>query len=182
MKKIILSVIILIGICSQSIAGSSANSGYLFPLKEPVKLKGQIVCSAWYSYKRADMNGQKYQALNYPCREGSEILAPEDGIVLDTGYAKYAGVFVKILIPKTGEVIEFDHLSNWSVVRNQKVTRGSVIGYTGRTGRTTGAHLRIVLYKNGNKSFAGASTWGMNYDDFVYIAGSSREELKFDFL
>lgn len=175
-------VIIILLVLSFFVSCARADT-YLFPVKEPIYIKNKILCTAWYSYRRADMGGKQYRALNLPSREGSEILACASGKVIDTGYQRYAGVYIKIKIDNTNIVYEVNHLSNWNVKKGEDVKRGDVIGYVGRSGRTTGAHLRIVFYKDGEKMFINATTWGLDpYKDFEYSAGSSRDELRFDFL
>ena len=55
-------------------------------------------------------------------------------VVLDHGY---------------GILTKYGHLSRFAVSDGQRVTRGTVIGYVGSTGRSTGAHLHYEIWMNG---------------------------------
>ena len=74
--------------------------------------------------------------------------AIEDGIILscgkDTaanGYAK----FVWVSYPRINKKFLHYHLDSISVKKGQKVKRGTVLGYTGKTGKATGIHLHLGI-------------------------------------
>lgn len=146
---------------------------YLFPLANPQYTRqGQIICTSWYSKTRTEfINGRKttyeYKALNYPAKYGTDILASGDGIVIDTLCDGYEGLTVTIQYDN-GLTMRICHLSKQIVLDGQRVARGQLIGKIGRSGRTTGSHLRIVVEKNGERVFCNAETWGLKYDDFYY--------------
>lgn len=181
-------IIMLLLLCSISF------SAYCFPLQEPVIINGKILCTAWYSYKRPDMKGEKYKAGNYPAREGSLILSCDDGIVISAGQTsgdRNSGWKITVL-QDDGVTVEYCHVgSQWVLppriyakdkkLPGTKVTKGMPIGTVGRTGRTSGSHLRIVFYRAGAKAFFSAESYGMVYEDFVYRAGS-KEDLRFDYI
>lgn len=51
----------------------------------------------------------------------------------------------------TGEMIRFSHLSRLNTAPNARIRGGSVIGFTGNTGNTTGPHLDLEYYTKGGK-------------------------------
>lgn len=176
-------------------ANAEVLTKYIFPLEEPVIINNKILCTAWYSYRRPDLNGAKYEALNYPAREGSAVLACIGGTVKSIKYFKYSGNTIRI-INDDGTELEYCHLDSYVVhgqyinkgkyVAGSRVEAGDIIGFVGRTGRTTGSHLRLVRYKLARgvltKDFICSEDFGLPYDKFDYRAGASKEELKFDFL
>lgn len=193
MKKII----IILALILFPVIGTTETiiTDYAFPLQEPVYIGNKILCTAWYSYKRQDMNGTKYQALNYPAREGSIVLACNSGQVISCGQMsgdRYSGWKV-VILQDDGVTVEYCHLSNQWVLPprigpkgialpGSKVSKGDPIGTVGRTGRTTGSHLRIVFLKSGKRMFVAAETFGKAYDDFEYRVGNTKDDLKFDLL
>jgi len=42
----------------------------------------------------------------------------------------------------------YAHLSEFNVRKNQKVTRGEIIGFVGNTGKSTGPHLHYEVRRN----------------------------------
>lgn len=73
--------------------------------------------------------------------------AIEDGEVLSCGKdANYANaLFVWVKYPRIGIKLLHYHLSKISVTKGQKVTAGTLIGYTGKTGLATGIHLHLGM-------------------------------------
>jgi murein DD-endopeptidase MepM/ murein hydrolase activator NlpD len=163
MKKFILIAVVM------SCAFANVNNSF-FPLKSPVYYNGKIVCTSWYSQYRTE-NGKTYQykALNYPAKFGTDIQASWGGIVIDTLIDGYEGATVTILYDN-GLTVRYCHLSKQMVLDgpNSRVSAGDIIGKVGRSGRTTGSHLRIVVEKNGDRTFCNAQTWGLKYTDFYY--------------
>jgi len=48
-----------------------------------------------------------------------------------------------------GYETRYAHMSTFNVKRGEKVKRGSVIGYVGNTGTSTGPHIHYEVHKNG---------------------------------
>lgn len=44
----------------------------------------------------------------------------------------------------------YAHMSKMAVKQGQKVTQGTIIGYVGSTGYSTGPHLHFEVIKNGS--------------------------------
>jgi len=124
-----------------------------FPLKEEdcFMVGDRVSITSWYTLVRSDTNGLTYKALNIPARPNSPVYAIADGLVTATGDARffrperrpYTGMFIEIT-SKSGLVVSYEHLNDWSVCRGDYVLAGDEIGCVGGSGRTTGFHLRLV--------------------------------------
>jgi hypothetical protein len=83
-----------------------------------------------------------HNGIDFSLPVGSRLYAADNGIVL---YANWSGNGFGNLIKVQsawGQYI-YAHLASFAVVPNQKVERGQIIGYSGNTGRSTGAHLHF---------------------------------------
>jgi murein DD-endopeptidase MepM/ murein hydrolase activator NlpD len=49
-----------------------------------------------------------------------------------------------------GMATRYGHLSKFAVVPGQEIRRGDIIGYSGMSGRTTGAHVHFEVRLGGN--------------------------------
>lgn len=85
-----------------------------------------------------------HNGIDYGVATGTEVRAAADGIVEKIGYdADGYGVYVKI---DHGEFITlYAHLSQALAVKNDKVWAGEVIGLSGSSGFSTGAHVHFEL-------------------------------------
>lgn len=79
---------------------------------------------------------------------GSAIYATAEGVITS---ASYRGGYGNLVIISHGYGFEtyYAHLSRFAVSSGQRVKRGQVIGYMGRTGRVTGTHLHYEVRVNG---------------------------------
>lgn len=143
--------------------------GYIFPLLDPVFVQGKIVCTSWFTKERTE-NGKTYQykALNYPCKYGATIVSPADGVVTYTQIDGYEGALLVIRFDD-GTECSIAHLSKYLVLDGQRVFKGQQIARAGKSGRTTGVHLRVRFSRNGEVLFCNAQTWGKKYGDFEYV-------------
>ena len=79
---------------------------------------------------------------------GVPVKATADGVV--TFADRYAGYGMMLDIQHgRGVVTRYAHLSGFAVSEGQAVTSGEIIGYVGRSGRSTGAHLHYEVRVNG---------------------------------
>ena len=84
---------------------------------------------------------------------GTEILAAADGVVINVAnqdaYRGCRGVaYGRFIVVKHGNGLTtlYAHLSRTVVSAGERVSRGQVIGYMGRTGRATGIHVHFVVF------------------------------------
>ena len=75
---------------------------------------------------------------------GSAVRAPADGVVVKTGFQRYAGNYVVIQHSRKFQTRYF-HLSHILVHRGEKVKMGEEVALSGNTGRTTGPHLHYEV-------------------------------------
>ena len=89
--------------------------------------------------------------------------AVTNGYVSSSGTDSDGGAkFVWVQYPSLGVRMMHYHLDSISVTSGQKVTRGTLLGYTGMTGRATGIHLHLGIKKIGSNDWINAETWSAN--------------------
>lgn len=92
-----------------------------------------------------------YTAIDVANSEGTALLAPADGVIT---FAEGFGGYGNCLQMDSGQYhFLMGHLSSFNVVVGQTVTKGQIIGYIGNTGDSTGAHLHLEVYVNGDKQY-----------------------------
>lgn len=92
---------------------------------------------------------QFHYGMDFTASIGTKIYATGDGVVKDVqsiggGYGKW------IMIDHGfGYETLYAHMTGFNVKEGQKVKRGSVIGFVGTTGTSTGPHVHYEVHKNG---------------------------------
>ena len=89
-----------------------------------------------YSFKTEFHNGIDIEA--FPC---AEIRATAPGKVIDINWTSHFGLTIAIK-HKYGFTSLYSHCQRTSVKLNQKISKGDIIGYVGKTGKTT----RYICY------------------------------------
>lgn len=92
--------------------------------------------------------GRTHQGVDLAGPVGTPVLAPGDGVVVFAGRQNGYGNLIKIE-HALGTETRYAHLSKIRVKVGQKVSRGSLIGDMGNTGRSTGPHLHYEVRVNG---------------------------------
>lgn len=107
---------------------------FLWPVQGPI--------SGVYGSSRI-LNGQERQphyGIDIAAPEGTEIIAPAGGIIRLAEDLYLTGGTV-ILDHGFGVSSTFIHMRNYIVKAGQNIKQGELLGYVGKTGRATGAHL-----------------------------------------
>jgi murein DD-endopeptidase MepM/ murein hydrolase activator NlpD len=108
---------------------------------------------------QTELNGEmlgQHNGVDFLVPEGTPVIAPCDGKVVQCGWGPVYGNHVKIevdrpILNSLGlpclAVVSLAHLSSIDdkVVLNQHVFRGQPIGLSGKTGNATGPHLHVAL-------------------------------------
>lgn len=132
-------------------------------------------------YKKFGFNG--HEGVDFGTPTGVELLSPFDGIILrDTDNAKEDNYGIKVVVwsPELKIALWFCHLSDNLVSVGDKVKAGQVIGHTGNTGNSTGAHCHVnfcetdatgnrINTSNGYKGF-------LNIFDYVDFIEPNKED------
>ncbi len=90
-----------------------------------------------------------HYGMDFTAPVGTEIYSTGDGVVKDvqtsrTGFGRWV-----IIDHGFGYETLYGHMSGFNVKKGQTVKRGSVIGYVGNTGKSTGPHIHYEVHKNG---------------------------------
>ncbi len=89
-----------------------------------------------------------HTGIDISCPSGRPVFSSADGMVVEAGYSGGLGKCVT-LFHGLGISTKYGHLSKIIVKEGQKIKRGTIIGYTGTTGRSTGPHLHYEVLLNG---------------------------------
>jgi murein DD-endopeptidase MepM/ murein hydrolase activator NlpD len=93
--------------------------------------------------------GVRFHAgIDLPYRTGTAVIAANDGVVVQAGWAAGYGLLVTI-DHGHGLQTRYGHLSSLGVAPGQRIHRGDLLGAVGSTGRSTGPHLHYEVRLNG---------------------------------
>lgn len=85
--------------------------------------------------------------IDYACVTGTKIYSTADGVIL---IAKKSSSYGYYIVVKHGDyTTTYAHLSKLSVSKGDKIKKNKLIGLSGNTGISTGAHLHYEIRKNG---------------------------------
>lgn len=95
-------------------------------------------------------NGRAHRGIDLAMPSGTELRAIDDGIIesiVDYGAENIGkGVIIRL---DDGTRAVYGHMSDVSVMEGQSIDAGEIIGLSGNTGHSTGAHLHFGLMKDG---------------------------------
>ena len=89
-----------------------------------------------------------HAGLDVAIGTGTPVLAPGDGVVLDTGDYYFCGKTM-FIDHGNGLLSLFCHLSEHTNKVGDSVRKGQAVARSGATGRASGPHLHWSIYLNG---------------------------------
>lgn len=117
------------------------------PLAEPIH--GAYDFNSPFGARNDPLNNRTgiHEGIDLGAAWGTPVYATGDGVVLFTGTKARYGLTIDI-DHGNGVTSRFAHLSRIKVEPGQKVTRATIIGLLGNTGRSTGPHLHYEVRLN----------------------------------
>lgn len=89
-----------------------------------------------------------HKGIDIATKMGVPITAPADGIAAEVAYDREMGHMIRINHGH-GMVTWYGHLMKSAAKEGSFVKKGTVIGYIGNSGRSTGSHLHYSVFLNG---------------------------------
>lgn len=124
-------------------AANNANSWFL-------NLPGFKKISSRFGASEALRGGKPHRGIDFTAPSGTQIKSPVSGQVIENAYGKSYGNNLKIK-DKSGGLHVFAHMKSKSPLSvGSNVTPGTLIGYVGSTGHSTGPHLHYETRNNSN--------------------------------
>ena len=106
--------------------------------------------TSWFGMRRHPILGfvRMHSGVDFGATYGAPIYAASDGVVTYSGWHGGHGNYVRL---NHGGGLEtgYGHMSRIAVSPGTHVSRGSVLGYVGSTGLSTGPHLHYEMFRNG---------------------------------
>lgn len=94
-------------------------------------------------------DSEKHPAVDYRLEAGTAISSPMGGTITVAEYASDKGNHIEIEGNDGTTRVIFAHLEKMYVSEGDKVNAGDTVGTVGSTGRSTGPHLHVEYYENG---------------------------------
>ncbi len=121
---------------------------YLTSIPSLWPVKGWVTSGFGYRISPFTHTLEFHEGLDIANAPGTPVVAPAEGYVLYTGWARGYGNVI-ILGHGYGITTIYGHLEKILVKQGQHVMRGEKIGLIGSTGRSTGPHLHYEVRVNG---------------------------------
>jgi len=90
-----------------------------------------------------------HQAIDAQCFQGDSIFASDSGVVIYAGPISGGYGNLVAIDHQNGYLTLYAHLNGFNIACGQSVSQGTVIGFCGSTGNSTGAHLHFEVRQNG---------------------------------
>ena len=87
-----------------------------------------------------------HNGIDMAARQGTPLVAVEDGVAMPKIMPLTGGMTV-FLVTSSGKMYYYAHLEAWG--KMGRVSKGTIIGYAGMTGRAGGPHLHFEYHPNG---------------------------------
>ncbi len=105
-----------------------------------------------------------YTAIDIANQTGEPIYSPADGVI--TMESEHFGYGNCIQMSNGAYSFLFGHLSAYNCEVGQNVVKGQIIGYIGNTGNSSGSHLHMEIYIDGQKKYI-PDVFNLNMGDIV---------------
>ena len=106
-----------------------------------------------YGWRRCPFHGREFHngldIVLTSGTNGSPVYAIADGYVTRASWYGGYGNCIQYAVGN-GYSVLYGHLSGYNCKAGQYVTKGSVLGYIGSTGASTGPHLHFTVFQNGS--------------------------------
>ncbi len=124
--------------------GSSSSSGWAYPLP----YQAPITCP--YGWRTHPITGNQsfHSGVDLGADSGTPIYAVRSGYVTTATYSDVYGNYVTVN-HGDGYSSLSAHMTYYVVSSGEYVEQGQIIGYVGSTGWSTGPHLHLTIYYNG---------------------------------
>lgn len=90
-----------------------------------------------------------HSGIDFQMEAGTKIYSIKNGIIHLADYGSTNAGKTIFVEWENGQTAIYGHLSKFAVTEGQKVKAGDLLGYSGNTGNSTGAHLHFGLKENG---------------------------------
>ncbi|MCO6431700.1 MAG: M23 family metallopeptidase [Deltaproteobacteria bacterium] len=136
------------------------------PLGKPSS-GGKISSGFGFRYSPFTRHLSLHEGIDISVGHGSEISATADGVVINIENNPTYGLMVDVQHNER-LVTRYAHLSKIAVSYLESVKAGSLIGYSGSTGRSTGPHLHYEVHVDGEPK---------NPKKFINLSGTLKQLL-----
>jgi murein DD-endopeptidase MepM/ murein hydrolase activator NlpD len=96
------------------------------------------------SDRTPNRNGRPHAGIDIAVAENTPLIAPIGGIIASAMSDAAYGNFIDVRTPD-GKILRYAHLNSMNVKEGQQILPGQVLGLTGNTGRSSGAHLHFEV-------------------------------------
>lgn len=130
---------------ARQLAMTATKGGYIWPetvsrrITSPMGSRNTGIPGASTNHKGVDIGGVGYS---------TNVLATKAGVVITSKFSSSYGNYV-VISHGPGNTTLYAHMSSRSVKEGDSVTQGQVIGVTGNTGISRGAHLHYEITEGG---------------------------------
>lgn len=128
------------------------TKGNLQMFESPFDFNWYYRVSSYYGYRIHPISGANalHNGVDITAAEGTPVAAGLTGTVVTSTYNDSYGNYIAIK-DDNGYEIRYAHLSSRSVSTGQTIEKGEEIGKVGSTGNSTGSHLHLELFHNGER-------------------------------
>ena len=132
---------------ARKLAMTATKGGYIWPetvsrkITSPQGARNTGIKGASTNHKGVDIGGVGYT---------TNVLATKAGVVITSKLSSSYGNYV-VISHGPGNTTLYAHMSSRAVKEGDTVTQGQIIGVTGDTGISRGAHLHYEITENGSR-------------------------------